>query len=160
VDAASRTSHARSGSGLGIRKGAVRPDIGTVEAFKRTLLWAKSICWAREGASGAYFAALIGRMGIAQEIMAKATLASSGDEVARLVAEGKCDLGVILVNEIMAALGMELAGPFPAEVQGYTEFQAAVASGSKNGEIAAGLIEFLGTPSAGKVFRAKGQEPA
>jgi molybdate transport system substrate-binding protein len=99
-------------------------------------------------------------MGIAKEIMRKATLASSGDEVGRLVAEGQCELGVILVNEIMAAPGMELAGPFPAEVQSYTEFQAAGASGSKNGKAAAALTEFLRTPSAGKVFRAKGQEPA
>jgi molybdate transport system substrate-binding protein len=160
VDAGSRASVARSGSGLGIRKGAARPDIGTVEAFKRTLLSAKSICWAKEGASGAYFAGLVERMGIAGEIMAKATLASSGDEVGRLVAEGKCELGVILVNEIMAAPGVVLAGPFPSEVQSYTEFQAAVANGSGNAAVARELVEFLKTPAAGNVFRKKGQEPA
>jgi molybdate transport system substrate-binding protein len=160
VDAGSRASVARSGSGLGIRKGAARPDIRTVDAFKRTLLTAKSICWAKEGASGAYFAGLIGRMGIAAQIMPKATLASSGDEVGRLVAEGKCELGVILTNEIMAAPGVELAGSFPREVQSTTEFQAAVASGSGNAAAARELIAFLTRPSSGAVFRAKGQEPA
>src|SRR5512139_2151522 len=96
VDAASCAPLARSGSGLGIRKGAARPDIGTVAALKRTLLSAKSICWAKEGASGAYFAGLVERMGIAAEVKRKATLASSGDEIGRLVAEGQCELGVIL----------------------------------------------------------------
>ena len=160
VGAGSRASIARSGSGLAIRKGAARPDIGTVDAFKRALVSAKSICWAKEGASGAYFAGLIERMGIAGEIMPKATLASSGDEVGCLVAEGKCEFGVILVNEIMAAPGVELLGPFPSEVQSHTEFQAAVASGSKNAAQAKILIQFLTAPSAGAVFRAKGQEPA
>jgi molybdate transport system substrate-binding protein len=159
VDAGSCASVARSGSGLGIRTGAARPDIGGVEAFKRALVSAKSICWAKEGASGTYFAGLVERMGIAGEIKRKATLASSGDEVGRLVAEGKCELGVILVNEIMAAPGMELLGPFPSEVQGYTGFQAAVAKGSGNAAVARELIVFLKTPAAGKVFRAKGQEP-
>jgi molybdate transport system substrate-binding protein len=160
VDAGSRAAVARSGSGLGIRKGAARPDIVTVDAFKRTLLSAQSICWAKEGASGVYFAKLVERLGFADRIMAKATLASSGDEVGRLVASGKCELGVILVNEILAAPGMELVGPFPEEVQSYTGFEAAVASGSKNGKAASALAEFLRTPSAAKVFRAKGQEPA
>jgi molybdate transport system substrate-binding protein len=160
VDAGSRAWIARSGSGLAIRKGAARPDIGTVDALKRTLLSAKSICWAKEGVSGAYFAGLVERLGIAGEIKPKATLASSGDEVGRLVAEGKCELGVILVNEIMAAPGVELAGPFPREVQSYTEFQAAVASGSGNAAAARELVAFLKQPSSGAVFRAKGQEPA
>lgn len=160
IEAASRVPVARSGSGLGIRKGASRPDIGTVEAFRRALLAARSICWAKEGMSGAYFAELVERLGIAGEIMPKATLASSGDEVGRLVAEGKCELGVILVNEILAAPGMELAGPFPREVQSHTEFVAGVAAGSRNAFAAKALIEFLRLPSSGVVFRAKGQEPA
>lgn len=160
VDAASRTKIARSGSGLGIRKGAARPDISTRDAFKRSLLAAKAICWAKEGASGAYFAGLVERLGIAKEIMRKATLASSGDEVGRLVADGRCELGVILVNEILAAPGMELVGPFPAEVQSYTVFEAAVAKTSESAAAAREFVAFLKTPSAGKVFRAKGQEPA
>ena len=160
VDAASRAPVARSGSGLAIRKGAARPDMATADAFRRTLLSAKSICWAKEGVSGAYFAGLVERMGIAGEIMTKATLASSGDEVGRLVAQGKCELGVILVNEILAAPGVELAGPFPREVQSATEFQAAVGSGCGNAAAAREFIAFLTRPSSGAVFRAKGQEPA
>lgn len=160
VDAGSPVKIARSGSGLGVKRGAPRPDVGTAGAFERALLAAKSICWAKEGASGAYFAKLVERLGIADRIMAKATLASSGDEVGRLVAEGKCELGVILVNEILAAPGMDLVGPFPEEVQSYTGFEAAVASGSRNAAAARELAAFLRTPSAGKVFREKGQEPA
>jgi molybdate transport system substrate-binding protein len=157
VDA--RASIARSGVGIGIRKGATRPDIGTVDALKRALLSARSITWAKEGVGGACFARLIERMGIAGEISPKAVLAASGEEVGRFVAEGKCELGVILVNEIIAAPGVELLGPLPAEVQSYTRFQAGVASGSKNAGAVQALVEFLKTPSAGSVFKAKGQEP-
>ncbi len=160
VDALSRAPIARSGVGIGIRKGTPRPDIATADALKRTLLAAKSITWAKEGVGGVYFAGLLERMGIAGSIKPKAVLAASGEEVGRLVAEGKAELGVMLANELMAAPGVELLGPLPAEVQGYTVFHAGVGVGSKDSAAAKALIEFLTTPSAGAVFRAKGQEPA
>jgi len=160
VDALSRTAIARSGVGIGIRKGAPRPDIGTADALKRTLLAARSITWAKEGVGGVYFAGLLERMGIAGEIKPKAILAASGEEVGERVAAGKAELGVILVNELMAAPGVELLGPLPAELQNHTVFHAGVGVGSKDSAAAKALIEFLTTPSAGAVFRAKGQEPA
>ena len=70
---------ARSGAGIGVRAGAAKPDIGTVDAFKRALLAAKSITFTRQGASGMYFAGLIEHMGIAAEIRAKATTPDGGD---------------------------------------------------------------------------------
>jgi molybdate transport system substrate-binding protein len=159
VDAASRASIARSGVGIGIKKGAPRPDIGTADAFKRTLLSAKSITWAKEGASGIYFAGLLERMGIAEQIKSKAVVAPSGAVVGKLVAGGEVELGVILVNELMAAPGVEVLGPLPAELQNYTVFHAGVGVGSKDSSAAKALIKFLTTPAAGAVFRAKGQEP-
>src|SRR6266508_6884832 len=83
VDAASRASIARSGVGIGIKKGGPRPDIGTPDAFKRTMLSAKSISWAKEGASGVYFAGLLERMGIAEQMKPKVVLAPSGAVVGR-----------------------------------------------------------------------------
>jgi len=158
VDAASRAPIARSGVGIGIKKGAPRPDIGTPEAFKRTLLSAKSIAWAKEGQSGIYFAGLLERIGIAGQIKPKAVLAPSGAVVGKLVAGGEVQLGVILVNELMAAPGVEVLGPLPAELQNYTVFHVGVGVGSKDSSAAKALIKFLTTPAAGAVFRAKGQE--
>jgi molybdate transport system substrate-binding protein len=159
VDAVTRASIARSGVGIGIKKGAPRPDIGTADALKRTLLAAKSISWAKEGASGVYFASVLDRLGIAAQMKPKAVLAPSGEEVGKLVAGGQVEFGVILVNELMAAPGVEVLGPLPAELQNYTAFHAGVGAGSKHVAAAKALIRFLTTRSAGAVFKAKGQEP-
>ncbi len=158
VDAASRAAIARSGVGIGIKKGGPRPDIGTPDALKRTLLSAKSISWAKEGASGVYFAGLLERMGIAEQMKPKVVLAPSGAVVGKLVAGGEVQFGVILVNELMAAPGVEVLGPLPAELQNYTVFHAGVGVGSKDSSAAKALIKFLTTPAAGAVFKAKGQE--
>ncbi|HEY6239542.1 MAG TPA: substrate-binding domain-containing protein [Burkholderiales bacterium] len=159
VDAASRAAIARSGVGIGIKKGGARPDIGTADALKRTLLAAKSVSWAKEGQSGIYFASLLERMGIAEQMKPKVVLASSGDEVRKLLAEGKAEYGALLVNELMGVPGVEVLGPLPPELQNFTVFHAGVGVGSKDSSAAKALIQFLTTPSAGAVFKAKGQEP-
>jgi len=159
IDGASRAPIARSGVGIGIKKGGPRPDIGTAEAFKRTMLSAKSITWAKEGQSGIYFAGLLEKIGIAEQMKPKVVPAASGVEVGKLVAGGQVELGVILVNELMAAPGVEVLGPLPAELQNYTVFHAGVGAGSKDSSAAKALIKFLTAPSAGAVFKAKGQEP-
>ena len=158
VDARGRAAIARSGVGIGIRKGARRPDIRTPRALKRTLLAADSITWAKEGQSGIYFAGLLQRIGIAEQMRPKIVPAASGAEVGNLVASGKVQLGVILVNELMAAPGVEVLGPLPPELQNYTVFHAGVGVGSKDSSAAKALIKFLTTPAAGAVFKAKGQE--
>ena len=159
IDGASRASIARSGVGIGIKQGAARADIGTPEALKQTLLAAKSIAWAKEGQSGIYFAGLLERMGIADQMKPKIVPAAQGSEVGRLVVEGKAQYGVILVNELMAVPGVEVLGPLPAELQSYTVFHAAVGASSKDAAAAKQLIEFLRAPSSRAVFKAKGQEP-
>jgi molybdate transport system substrate-binding protein len=159
VDGGSRASIARSGVGIGIRKGAPRPDIGTPDALKRTMLSAKSVSWAKEGASGIYFASVLERMGIAEQMKPKVVLAPSGAEVGKLLAEGKAQYAALLVNELMASPGVEVLGPLPAELQSYTVFHAGVGVGSKDSSAAKALTKFLTTPSAGAVFKAKGQEP-
>jgi molybdate transport system substrate-binding protein len=159
IDGDSRAAIARSGVGIGVRKGAPRPDIGNAVALKRTLLAAKSITWAKEGQSGIYFASVLERIGIADQMKPKVVLAPSGAVVGNLVASGQVELGVILVNELMAAPGVEVLGPLPPELQNYTVFHAGVGVGSKDSSAAKALIKFLTTPSAGAVFKAKGQEP-
>jgi molybdate transport system substrate-binding protein len=159
VDGASRASIARSGVGIGIKQGAARADIGTPEALKQTLLGAKSIAWAKEGQSGIYFAGLLERMGIAEQMKPKIVPASQGSEVGKLVVEGKVQYGVILVNELMAVPGVEVLGPLPPELQSYTVFHAGVGAASKDAAAAKALIEFLRAASSRAVFKAKGQEP-
>jgi molybdate transport system substrate-binding protein len=159
VDGGSRAAIARSGVGIGIRQGGPRPDISTALALKRTLLAAKSVSWAKEGQSGIYFASVLQRIGIAEQMKPKIVLASAGSEVGKLVASGQVELGVILVNELMAAPGVEVLGPLPPELQNYTAFHAGVGAGSKDSSAAKALIQFLTAPSAGAVFKAKGQEP-
>jgi len=159
VDGASRASIARSGVGIGIKRGAPRSDIATPDALKRTLLGAKSIAWAKEGQSGIYFAGLLERMGIAEQMKPKVVPAANGAEVGKLVVEGKSQYGVILVNELMAVPGVEVLGPLPAELQTYTVFHSAVGSASKNAAAAKAFSRFLTTPSSRAVFKAKGQEP-
>jgi molybdate transport system substrate-binding protein len=158
VDAGSRASVARSGVGIGVKKGAPHPDIRTPEALKRALLQAKSVSWAKEGASGTYFAGLVDRMGIGAEVKAKAVLAPNGAGVAKLVAEGKAQYAALLINEIIAAPGVEVVGPLPPELQTYLVFDCGVSSASKNAAGAKALIEFLKRPGSVQVFRAKGQE--
>ena len=158
VDPRGRAAIARSGVGIGIKQGARRPDIRTARALKRTLLSADSITWAKEGQSGIHFAGLLERIGIAEQMKPKIVPAASGAEVGNLVASGKVQLGVILVNELMAAPGVEVLGPLPPELQNYTVFHAGVGVGSKDSSAAKALIKFLTTPAAGAVFKAKGQE--
>jgi molybdate transport system substrate-binding protein len=160
IAAVGRAPIARSATGVGIRQGAPRSDIGTPEALKRTLRSAKSITWAREGAGGVYFAGLLERIGLADEMKPKTVLAPSGAEVCRLLAGGEAQYGVLLVNELMFVPRVEVLASLPHELQGYTTFHAGVAAASKNAKGATALIEFLRRPASAAVFKAKGQEPA
>jgi molybdate transport system substrate-binding protein len=160
VDAASRAGIARSGVGIGVKKGAPRPEIGSPEALKRALLEASSVSWAKEGASGVYFAGLIDRMGIGEAVRKKALLVPNGAAVAKAVAEGRAQYAALLVNELIAAPGIDLVGPLPAALQSYTAFHGGVASASQSAAAAKALIAFLKRPASAAVFRAKGQEAA
>jgi molybdate transport system substrate-binding protein len=154
----SRTMLARSGLGIAIRAGAPKPDITTVDAFKRSLLAAKSIAYAKEGASGVAFAALIQRLGIADDLRAKSRLTATGEEVSGAVARGEVELGVLPVSEILPVRGAELAGAFPAGAQDYIVMAAGVGSGAKNSSAARDLIAFLTSPGVLPVITAKGME--
>ena len=159
VDGASRTPIARSGVGIAVRAGAPKPDIGSAEALKRALLSARSITWAKEGASGVYFASVVQKLGIAEQLAPKLNLAASGTQVGEKIVAGEAELGALLVNEIMALKGVDVVGPLPPELQSYTEFHSGVAAASKNAAAAKALVQFLTTPAAGALFKSKGQEP-
>jgi molybdate transport system substrate-binding protein len=159
VAADTRTVIGRAGIGVAIRAGAARPDIGTAEAFKSTLLAAKSVGFAKEGASGTYFAGLLGRLGIADAMSQKLKPMPTGVEVGEAVAHGDVELAVLPISEIMPVQGAEVLGPFPADVQSYVVMTAGVGSAAKERAAAADLIRFLTSPAALPVIAKKGMEP-
>jgi molybdate transport system substrate-binding protein len=149
---------ARVGYGVIVRSGAPKPDIGTPEALKRTLLDAPSIAFVPESAAGAYVVKTFDRLGIGEAMKAKTKPQGTPVQIAPAVARGEAELGVFLVN-VLIAPGVELAGPFPAELQQELVFTAAVTADSKQAEAAKAFINFLTTPAAKAVIKAKGMNP-
>jgi molybdate transport system substrate-binding protein len=156
--AGNRTDVARSASGMAVRKGAPKPDISTTEAFKRTLLEAKSICYVEQGGTGIYLKSLLERLGIAEELKAKTKLLPSTNPAAQAVANGEAEIGMTQISEILPYPGAELVGPLPAEIQLYTVFAAG--SQANASDAAKAFIAFLRSPEAAPVIKAKGLEPA
>jgi molybdate transport system substrate-binding protein len=153
-----RTDIGRSGLGVAVRKGTVKPDITTTEAFKRALLAANSVVRSTEGTSGLYFEKLLDRLGIAEAMRDKIVLGPSG-RVAELVARGEADMAVQQIAELLPVTGAQYAGPFPPELQLYSEFAAGVACASKHREAAKAFVATLTTPAAAALFKAAGLEP-
>jgi len=148
----------RSGLGLSVREGAAKPDIGSTAAFKRTLLAAKSVARSTEGTSGIYFNALLDRLGIAEAMRDKIVLCPSG-RVAELVVRGEAEMAVQQVPELLPVTGAQYVGPFPPELQLYSDFVAGVASASSHRDLAIAFVKALVTPEAGALFKAAGLEP-
>jgi molybdate transport system substrate-binding protein len=159
LDAGTRVPIARSGIGVEVRAGAPKPDISSLEAFKRTLLEAKSIGYLKpEGTSGAYLAELFERLGIAEAIKHKVVRPET-DIVSALVAKGEIELGMVVITQILTTPGVELVGPIPPEVQHYVRWSAAVSADSAAPSVARELIKFLAGPIAWPVLKAQGMEP-
>lgn len=155
----SRSDIMSSGIGVAVKRGAPKPDIGTTEAFKQTLLKAKSVTYLKEGASTIHLRKLFVQLGIADAVKAKA-VETDGEMVSELVAEGKVELGLIVVPNIMSVPGAELVGPLPKEINSIVMFTAAVSAASPNREAARQLIKLLKSPEAKPVIQAKGNDPA
>jgi molybdate transport system substrate-binding protein len=156
--AETRTDIARSGIGVEVRAGAPKPDISSVDAFKRALLNARSIAYLRVG-SGIYLAGLFEQLGLAKAIESKVTRPES-DIVSELVAKGEIDLGMTVITQILTTPGVDLVGPLPRELQSYVTFSAGVSSQSKVPVAARQLITFLTGPRAIAVIKTQGMEPA
>ena len=148
----------KAGIGVAVRRGAPVPDIGNVEAFKQTLLKAKSITYLKEGASTIYLNRLFERLGIAEQLRDK-TIKPDTESVSEKVAAGDVELGLIVIPNILSVPGAQLVGPIPDEVQSYIVFTAGVAAGSPNREAARDLTAFLKSPAGVAAIKAKGMIP-
>ena len=157
IETRSRRDLARNGIGVAVLAGALKPDIGSIEAFKRTLLAARSIACTGAGASGIYFASLIERLGIAAQVRAK-TRTRPGGLIGELVASGEAEIAIQQIPELLAVPGIELVGPLPPGLQVTSTISASVFAGTRQPEVAQALIEFLATPLAANVFKARGFE--
>jgi molybdate transport system substrate-binding protein len=152
--------------GVAIRKGAPKPDISNVEAFKRALLLARSIGYRDPitgSTSGIYTAGLFERLGIAQDLKPKLYLdRSEGDvpeNVFLKVAKGEIEMQIGQITEIVISPGVDLAGPLPGEIQNTTVMAAGIITTSKTPDAARALIGFISSPSAAVVLKASGFQP-
>jgi len=155
---ARRVDFAKSTIGVAVRHGAPRPDIGSADAFRRTLLAAKSFARNEGADSGIYMKGLIERLGIAEQMRPKTTLVPSG-YVAELVARGEVELGAQQVSELLSVAGVDVT-PLPAELQHVIVFSAGVAATPASPAAVDALLKFLAAPAAAPVIRAKGLDPA
>jgi molybdate transport system substrate-binding protein len=156
IAAGSETDMTRSAVGVAVREGAVKPDIATVDAFKRTLRQARTIAYS-DGPSGLYIAGLLDRLGLAEEMKAKTKLTTG--PVAELVANGVAEIGLQQIVAILPVKGAELAGPLPDELQNIIVYAAGLSPGSTNALVARAFVAFMATPEVAGIIRAKGMEP-
>jgi molybdate transport system substrate-binding protein len=157
----SRTDLAKVGVGVVVKTGTPLPDINTVDAFKRTLLAAKSVAYIDPkagGSSGIYVAGLLVRLGIAEAVNAKAVLVHGG-AVADHVADGEAEIGVHQISEILPVAGVTLVGPLPADIQNFTVYSAGVSVAAAELAPAAALVKFLAGSHSLPVIKVKGMEP-
>ena len=149
---------ARVGYGVAVRAGTPRPDVSTPDALKKTLLGAQSIAYLPTSAAGAYVTGVFERLGIAEAMKAKTKPQTTTGKIAEAVAKGDAELGVFLVNVLMAP-GVELAGSFPGELQQELVFTAAVAADTKQAVAAKAFIDYLTSPAAIAVIKSMGLSP-
>lgn len=143
------TPVARVGVGVGVREGAPLPDLSTTEAFRKTLLAAKSVIYMdpQIGTSGKHVAEVLHRLGISKEIDSKAKLGQGG-QVAEAVARGEVELAIHQISEILPVKGVRFAGPLPPELQKFTVYVAAPVRSSRAAAMAARFIEHLASAQA------------
>jgi molybdate transport system substrate-binding protein len=156
--AATRADLMKSGIGVAVRRGAPRPDITTVAAFKGTLLDAPSITFLKEGASTLHLNKVFADLGIADAVRAKAIMPET-ESVSEMVADGRAALGIIVIPNILSVPGAELVGPIPPELQSYIVFTAGVSAKSANPDAARALLDLLKSPQAIESIKSKGMDP-
>jgi molybdate transport system substrate-binding protein len=159
IDGGSRVPLARSGIGMAVRTGTPKPDIRTVDAFKRALLDAKSIAYSAQ-VSGLYLSnELFPRLGIAEQLKPKSTMVER-ERVGAVLARGEAEIGFQQISELLPIKGIEFVGPLPPELQRITLFSAGVAAGAKSPEAARALIAFLASPAGVTAMTKYRMEPA
>jgi ABC-type molybdate transport system substrate-binding protein len=150
---------ARTGVGVAVPPGTPVPDISTVDAFISAVTAARSVAYSRSGPSGIHFAGLLETLGIADAVKARATVIDAGPTALALL-DGRADLAIHQLSELMLVPEAKIVGPLPEAVQEYTDFSTAVGHGVPTTPGAAELREFLHSRQARAAYAANGLEPA
>ncbi|MFK0294643.1 molybdate ABC transporter substrate-binding protein [Streptomyces sp. NPDC090442] len=151
IDPATRTPLARTGIGVAVPPGAPHPDLGSRAALVAALRAARSVAYSRTGASGIYFARLLEELGIAQEVNSRATVIDKGF-VAEAVVDGRADLAIQQLSELLFVPEAEIVAPLPQEVQHTTEFAVALSPGASADPRARSLLAHLSGPTAAACY--------
>jgi molybdate transport system substrate-binding protein len=154
----SRVNIASSAVGVAVKAGAPKPDIGTTEAVKKTLLAAKTIGYST-GPSGVYLTGLFQRLGVADAIKSKLRQTPTGIFVGSIVANGEAEVGFQQVSELAHFPGVDFVGPLPADIQDITMFSAGIQVGAKQPEAAKAWLKFLTAPAAAAAYTSRGLTP-
>ena len=157
--AGSRVDFAQSGTGMAVKKGAPKPDIGSVDAFKKALLVAKSVGYST-GPSGIYLLSVFEKLGIAEQMKGKLKQTPSGVFVGTLIATGETEVGFQQISELVHFDGIDYVGPLPGDLQRMTMFSTGIHAGAKQAEAARALVKYITAPAAAPVIRKHGLEPA
>ena len=157
--AGSRVDFAQSGTGMAVKKGAPKPDIGSVDAFKKALLATRSIGYST-GPSGIYMLSVFEKLGIADQVKSKLKQTPSGVFVGTLIATGETEVGFQQISELVHFDGIDYVGPLPGDLQRMTMFSTGIHAGAKQAEAARALVKYITAPAAAPVIRKHGLEPA
>jgi molybdate transport system substrate-binding protein len=148
---------------VGVKTGTPKPDVSTPEAFKKSLLSAKGVSYsnpASGGASGVYIAKQIDKMGIADQLKDKTKFPPSGGFSGTLLVSGDADIAIQSKPELLSIPGVEVVGPLPGDMAFTVVYAAGVQSGAAQADAAKAFVNFLKSPEAQAVFKAKGYDPA
>jgi molybdate transport system substrate-binding protein len=152
-----RSDLTKAGIGVEVKKGAPKPDVSTPDAFKRAMLAAKTIGYLKIGTSGAMAAAAIAKVGLTEAVKDKLILPED-DVVSEMIAEGKIEIGMVNISQILTTEGVDLVGPLPPELQSYIIFSGGVSTKSANADAARELIKFFKS-GAVPTIKKQGMEP-
>ena len=153
-----RSDIGSAGLGVAVRSGAPKPDISSVDAFKRALLASKAVAFPGKGSSGIYFVSLLDRMGIKAEMQSKLKPMEAEDTV-EVVARGEADMVVVVSTRISDVPGVDRVGFIPEALQTKIGFASGLSKTAKEPEAAKALMRFLSAPAAAETLRSKGVEP-
>jgi molybdate transport system substrate-binding protein len=158
IVANSETDLARTSLGVAVKAGMPKPDIGSIDGFRTTVLRANSIAVSEVGASGMHFRQVLDRLWLAEVVRPKLKLLPGGARTAELVARGEADLAVQMMSELQGIPGVEIVGPLPGDLHYQIVLTAGLDVKARESAAGADLIRFLSSLEIAPTFRKKGME--